>query len=109
MIKIKMSSENRLAIIDVLSRMIKSLESEEFTNNGLCLMLPYYSNTYIYEKVIKQLFEERFERLEKYRCYVFGINKEFIEVEPEGGRYHFKNKLERIEFLQKLIKELEEK
>lgn len=103
-----MTPEEKAAVIDILSRMIKALEHDEHSNNGLCIMLPYYSEKWIYEQIIKQIFEIEFEKLEKYRCYVFGPNEQFIEVEPEGGRYHFKNKVERIEFLNKLIKQLNE-
>ena len=106
MIKIKMTPEVKTAVIDTLSRMIKSLENDGYCDHGLCIMLPYYTFTYIHQNIIKEIFDEEFPKLKEFQSYIVGKNRVFERVEPGHGRYHFKNKLQRIKFLQEIIKEL---
>lgn len=69
-------------------------------------MLPYYTYTYIHQSIIREIFDEEFQKLEGFQSYTMGKNRVFEKVEPGHGRYHFKNKLQRIKFLQRIIKQL---
>ena len=103
-------------IIYVLKKVISHIESDSPTNWwGICSILEFYTNTdesmvYIQEEIL----EPEFRELPTYKCFECNpILCIYSKIGPSDNinflNFHFENKSQRIEFLEKLIKKLENK
>ena len=100
-------------IIYVLKKVISHIESDSQTSCwGICSILQYYTNTYNRMLYIQEeILEPEFRLLPTYKCFSYNSLSGTYSIGPTENNlnFHFENKSQRIEFLQKLIKKIENK
>lgn len=99
-------------IIYVLKKVISHIESDSRTSCwGICSILQFYANTCNSIYIQEEILEPEFRQLPTYKCFFYNSFSGTYSIGQTGNNlnFHFENKSQRIEFLQKLINKLENK
>lgn len=99
-------------VIYVLKKVINHIESDSYGNYfGICTILQYYTNEYGKKYIQEEILEPEFRQLPTYKSFAYDplLGVYSNKSSPYPLMFHFENKSQRIEFLQKLINKLENK